>query len=157
MRLFLSLLFCTIAFSQEAIQPIPFSHKRHIALALKCKDCHPNPDPGEAMTLPSAAKCMQCHVSIANDKPAVQRLAEYARNKQDVPWVSIYHLPNWVFWNHRTHLDAHTGCDSCHGDVSSMNVITRVTNASTMGGCVACHQKKEASTGCQTCHEGRHS
>jgi len=29
-------------------QPIPYSHKQHIALGLTCKDCHTNPDPGDA-------------------------------------------------------------------------------------------------------------
>ena len=39
-------------------QPIPYSHKQHVALGLKCKDCHTMPDPGELMTIPAAAKCM---------------------------------------------------------------------------------------------------
>ena len=151
------LLFWLAASVSAQDQPIPFSHKQHVALALKCGECHPNPDPGEAMTLPSTGKCMQCHVSVAKDKPAIQKLSEYARNKQEVPWVGVYRLPNWVFWSHRTHLEAHVICSPCHGDVASMDVMSRVTNVTTMGGCVACHQKNGAPTGCQTCHEDRHS
>jgi hypothetical protein len=31
-------------------QPIPYSHKRHLALGLECRQCHVNPDAGEMMT-----------------------------------------------------------------------------------------------------------
>ena len=42
-------------------QPIPYSHKRHLALGLECRQCHVNPDAGEMMTFPATAICMSCH------------------------------------------------------------------------------------------------
>ena len=57
-------------------QPLPYSHKQHLAFSLQCKDCHTNPDPGTLMTFPPTSKCMQCHVTIAKDKPAIQKLAD---------------------------------------------------------------------------------
>src|SRR5260370_10557761 len=51
-------------------QPLPYSHKQHLAFGLQCKDCHTNPEPGKLMTFPPTSKCMQCHVTIATDKPA---------------------------------------------------------------------------------------
>ncbi len=150
-------MWCLALTGQEQQQPIPFSHKAHAAVALKCSECHPNPDPGEAMTIPATAKCMQCRVAVAKEKPAIQKLTAYARNKEEVPWVRVYTVPDWVFWSHRTHTEGKVGCASCHGDVAESDVVVRVTNVTTMGGCVACHQKSGAATGCQTCHEDRHS
>ena len=49
--LFIVILLAGAAFGQQ--QPVPYSHKLHAGdLRLKCAQCHPNPDPGEAMTLP---------------------------------------------------------------------------------------------------------
>ncbi|MGH9438607.1 MAG: cytochrome c3 family protein, partial [Terriglobia bacterium] len=57
------------------VQPIPYSHKTHLALGLTCATCHTNPDPGRLMTFPATSTCMQCHVAVAKDKPAIQKLA----------------------------------------------------------------------------------
>jgi len=29
------------------VQPVPYSHKKHLAQGLDCKDCHTNPEPGK--------------------------------------------------------------------------------------------------------------
>src|SRR5579863_9022767 len=63
-------------------QPIPYSHKQHLAFSLPCKQCHTNPEPGKLMMFPETATCMQCHATIAKDKPAIQKLATYASSKE---------------------------------------------------------------------------
>lgn len=136
-------------------QPIPFSHKKHLSLNLKCEECHSNPDPGEQITFPPATKCMACHMAIAKDKPSIQKLTEFAKAKKDVPWVQVYRVPDFVYWNHRTHLEAKLKCDQCHGAVADLDVMTKVTSVTTMGGCVACHRKADAPTGCESCHPGK--
>jgi len=136
-------------------QPIPFSHKQHIGFDMKCAECHPNPEPGDRMTLPPPEKCMECHRTVAKDKPTILKLAEFAKGNQPVPWVRVYVVSAWVFWNHRSHLEAGMKCEACHGEVAKMEVVTAATNATTMAGCVNCHKKNDASTGCQFCHSGR--
>lgn len=136
-------------------QPVPFSHKLHLSFAMKCQECHPNPEPGDRMTLPAASKCMECHRTIGKDQPSIQKLAEFAQSKQELPWVRIYVVSGWVFWNHRAHLEAGMKCEYCHGDVSKMEVLKSATNVTTMAGCVDCHRKNNASTGCQYCHSGK--
>jgi hypothetical protein len=136
-------------------QPVPFSHKLHLTFDMKCQECHPNPEPGDRMTLPAADKCMECHRTIVKDKPSIQKLAEFAKSKQSIPWVRIYVVSGWVFWNHRSHLEAGMKCEACHGEVGKMEVLTAATNVTTMAGCVDCHKKNEASTGCQYCHSGK--
>ena len=60
-------------------QPVPYSHKLHAGdLKLKCATCHPNPDPGETMTLPKPSVCGQCHAG------------KYDR---EIKWVRVYEIP----------------------------------------------------------------
>jgi hypothetical protein len=137
---------------EPPVQPIPYSHKKHLALGLKCQLCHPNPEPGDRMTFPAAATCMACHATIANDKPAIRKVAEFAKSSQAIPWVRIYVVSSWVYWNHRSHLEAKMTCEMCHGQVAELEVMTTVSNVTTMAGCIECHRKNDASTGCRYCH-----
>jgi hypothetical protein len=134
-------------------QPVPFSHKTHAAFQLQCQFCHPNPDPGNQMTIPPTAKCMGCHAEVAKDKPAIKKLTQFSKDHEAVPWVRLYAVPAFVYWSHRTHLEAKMKCEMCHGEVAQMDVTTRVTRVTTMDGCVECHKQNNASTGCASCHE----
>ena len=136
-------------------QPLPFSHKTHVAAGLKCQECHPHPDPGDHMTLPATERCMVCHSTIATDRPAIRKLAEFANAKKPIPWARVYSVPAEVYWSHRSHLKAGLECEACHGQVSRMDALVRATNVATMEGCVTCHREKEAGTGCGFCHEER--
>jgi hypothetical protein len=137
------------------MQPLPYSHKTHLARGLRCAECHVNPEPGDKMTFPATSKCMACHAVIAKDKPAIQKLAAYAKNDQPVPWARVYSVAAGVYWNHRSHLEAGMKCDRCHGDVAKLDVIRQLTDVTSMDGCVNCHRENHASTGCEFCHEGR--
>jgi hypothetical protein len=135
------------------VQPIPYSHKKHLALGLKCDFCHTNPASGFYMGFPVSSKCMQCHVEVAKDSPAIRKLAAFDKSKQQVPWVRVYAVPGWVFWNHRTHLRVQVKCETCHGPVAEMDMMRLATNVTTMQGCADCHEAHGAPTGCGTCHE----
>jgi hypothetical protein len=148
-------------FAQEAVnpvapeQPIPYSHRTHLSIGLKCQECHPNPDPGEHMTFPATAKCMVCHNTIAKDKPAILKLAGFDKSGEAVPWSRVYVVPADVYWNHRSHLQAGMTCQKCHGEVARMDVTARATNTAFMVGCIECHRQHNASTGCEFCHEAK--
>ena len=134
-------------------QPIPYSHKKHLAFGLECKKCHTNPEPGKLMTFPATSTCMECHVTIAKDKPAIQKLAEYAKSKQAVPWVRVYTVLTGVAWNHRVHLEAGVKCETCHGQVREMEAMSEVTSVTTMYSCLNCHELNKAKSACDTCHK----
>src|SRR5262245_17313513 len=75
-------------------QPLPYSHKVHAGtLKLKCNMCHPNKDPGEAMGIPAASVCMQCHSAVKTESPAVQKLAEFAKANREIKWTRVYQIP----------------------------------------------------------------
>lgn len=133
-------------------QPIPYSHKQHLSFGLKCQECHTNPEPGKLMTFPDTAKCMQCHVTIAKDKPSIQKIAQYAASNEQIPWVRVYKVLPGVSWTHRAHLAAGVKCETCHGDVSQISAMSEVTSVVTMYSCLNCHEMNHAKTTCQTCH-----
>ncbi len=134
-------------------QPIPYSHKKHLALGLDCKDCHTNLEPGTLMTFPETGKCMLCHVTVAKNKPSIQKLAEYAKSKRVIPWVRVYSVLPGVAWNHRAHLEAGIKCDTCHGQVRQMEAMSEVTSVTTMYSCLNCHEMNQAKSACDTCHK----
>lgn len=135
-------------------QPIPYSHKTHLALGLECKSCHKNPDPGEAMGYPPETFCMNCHRAIKADSPHIQKLAAAVKQKQPIPWVRIYKIPNFVYFSHRVHTKAGVTCEKCHGPVRQRDVITKEVSLD-MKSCMACHAASKAPNDCNSCHEER--
>jgi hypothetical protein len=133
-------------------QPLPYSHKAHLALGLQCAGCHTNPEPGKLMTYPATATCMSCHHAIAKNKPTIKKLAAYASSGQPVPWVRVYQVLPGVNWTHRKHLGAGIKCETCHGQVPEMATMSEATSVTTMGVCLHCHTLHSAPTVCATCH-----
>jgi hypothetical protein len=133
-------------------QPIPYSHKTHLAIGLDCKTCHKNPEPGNLMTFPATSICMSCHVSVATQKPSIKKLASLAKSGQPIPWVRVYTITKGVSWTHRKHLEAGIQCETCHGQVAELAAMSQVTSVTTMGVCINCHKLHNAPTVCQTCH-----
>jgi hypothetical protein len=147
--------FVAVVFAADPpVQPIPYSHKQHIALGLKCANCHEMPDPGEMMGIPAVSKCMTCHQSVKKDSPAIQKLAAFAAGKEPVPWVRVYQIPSFVFFSHKNHLDSGVKCETCHGKVPERERLFRETDIS-MNGCMNCHRINKASVDCMFCHEQR--
>lgn len=133
-------------------QPLPYSHKTHVSGGLDCRTCHTNPQPGNQMTFPAVATCVGCHKTIAKDRPAIMKLAEYAKSGQPVPWVRVYQVTPGVTWTHRKHLQAGLECMNCHGDVAQLERMSQTTAVTSMASCISCHQSHNANTVCQTCH-----
>jgi predicted CXXCH cytochrome family protein len=137
---------------QGPAQPIAFSHKVHAGtVKLPCETCHTLSKSGQSLTMPQAPLCMQCHQTIATDKPEVQKLTALSKGGQPIPWVRIYQTPSFVRFSHKMHLDQKNTCKECHGDVSEQDQLFKATDIS-MAGCLSCHNLKKANTGCDTCH-----
>lgn len=134
------------------MQPISYSHQTHLALGLQCLGCHANPDPGNLMTFPAASSCMSCHRTVSKNKPAIQKLASFAKSREPIPWVRVYTLTPGVNWTHRKHLEAGVTCETCHGQVAEMAAMSQTTGVTAMGVCINCHKLHNAPTVCQTCH-----
>ena len=107
------------------------------------------------MGLPATAKCMSCHNAIKTDSPNIQKLAQFHKDGQPVPWVRVYRLPDFVDFSHKAHLaTGKATCENCHGPVRERDVIRKEMDTS-MAGCMDCHRTNNASVACNFCHEPR--
>lgn len=133
-------------------QPLPYSHKTHVGMGLQCRLCHTNPAPGLQMTFPAISTCMKCHATVVTDRPAIKKLAEYAKSKQPIPWVRVYKVLPGVNWTHRKHVEAGVQCETCHGAVGDLDAMSETTAVTGMASCISCHQARSASAACTVCH-----
>ena len=140
--------------AEPPAQPIPYSHKTHVAMGLKCRECHTMPDPGEMMTFPATAKCMTCHTAVKKDSEAIRKLAQFHQENRPVPWARVYQIPSFVDFSHKAHLEAGSSCENCHGKVAERDRLSKEGDIS-MGGCMDCHRAKKAPNDCTFCHEQR--
>src|SRR5688572_6577562 len=101
-------------FAAAQTQPVPYSHKTHLALGLKCNQCHKNPDPGEMMGFPASSFCMSCHASVKQESPHIAKIAASAKQGKPLPWVRVYKIPSYVYFSHRAHLQTGATCAGCH-------------------------------------------
>jgi hypothetical protein len=135
-------------------QPIAYTHKVHLeTVGLDCVNCHVSVETGPIATIPNITACMQCHESIATEHPEIQKMAAYQKRNEDIPWQRVYGFNDeaHVRFNHAPHIRAKVGCETCHGDLKQMTVAERVVDH-TMGFCVNCHEQRQASNDCMTCH-----
>jgi hypothetical protein len=136
-------------------QPLPFSHKLHLSKGLECKDCHSMPEPGDRAAFPATARCMVCHVEIKKDSEAIQKLADYHKKQEAIPWKRVYRVPEYVFFSHKVHVTkAKAACETCHGPVRDRDVMRKEKETS-MAVCMDCHKASAASIACDYCHEPR--
>jgi len=138
------------------VQPLPYSHRQHLDLALvECADCHVQPDGGARMTYPETDTCMSCHAAQPARTDALKRLATLAASGRPIPWVPVYQLPAYVYWSHASHLGAGLTCTNCHGSVEQNDAMRQETNVATKIGCVTCHETRQVFSDCGDCHEPR--
>jgi hypothetical protein len=134
-------------------QPLPYSHKVHLAQGLKCTNCHEGADKDDRATFPPTQTCMGCHTNVKTDSPHIQKLAQLDQKKEDVPWRRVYRLPSFVYFSHKQHVtDGKVTCNTCHGDVAQMDVMQKVKDIS-MAACIECHKQHSAPVSCDTCHD----
>ena len=146
-------------------QPIPFSHRVHAGTnRIPCQYCHTNANRSRAATIPAAQTCMNCHRFIVMADSDYIKKDVVARLKTDepLPWRRVYHLPDYVFFDHRSHVQVGVQCQTCHGPVQDMEVVSRVMDMR-MGHCLDCHRDptpylppdspiQKGPTDCTACH-----
>tara|TARA_B110000116_G_scaffold167454_1_gene144706 strand:- start:2872 stop:3411 length:540 start_codon:yes stop_codon:yes gene_type:complete len=136
-------------------QPIDFSHRVHAGEnEIPCMYCHVQARRSISAGVPSVNKCMGCHTDIATDRPQIRLLASYWENKEPIPWVKVHDLPDFVHFTHKRHVQADIECQTCHGPVETMDVVSREAPVE-MGLCLNCHKDNEVvhGTDCLTCHK----
>jgi len=155
-------------------QPIAYSHRLHAGeLGIACLYCHSGAERSRHAGIPSASLCMNCHTSVS--APVLEVRAEDARataagrpparivspelaklyrsidDRDPIRWTKVHHLPDFAFFDHRSHVTAGVSCQRCHGPVETMERM-RQQSTLTMGWCVDCHRTERATLDCSACH-----
>ena len=135
------------------LQPVSFSHRVHAGVKeINCRFCHPNVEISANPGLPAVEKCFFCHKYIIPGHPEIKTEERYLQTDTPVPWVRIFWVPDFVFFNHIPHVKwAGFECSECHGDVKAVDRLQKVDFK--MGFCIGCHRKKGAQLDCWlACH-----
>jgi hypothetical protein len=137
-------------------QPINFPHSTHVGIGAQCLYCHPAAASGPVAGLPSTSKCWGCHQQFPATAPDLVKLKAFVLENKPVAWVPVAIQPDFVHFNHRPHIAAGVACETCHGDVSKMDVAVRQSGQN-MGWCLDCHKRMRPLEftrlgDCSTCH-----
>jgi hypothetical protein len=135
------------------VQPINFSHKLHAGdYKIECAYCHINARRSVVAGVPSMQLCMGCHKNVAKEKPEIQKLIRLWEQRRPIEWIKVNDLPDFVYFTHKRHIAAEVACQTCHGEVASMERVSK-GRVLTMETCVNCHLERKASVDCWTCHK----
>lgn len=90
-----------------------------------------------------------------------ERQPDPTKQPHPIQWVKVHNLPDYVYFDHRAHVSVGVACQTCHGEVESMERVRQFSSLS-MGWCVNCHRESNltgvngkqvnASLNCTTCH-----
>src|SRR5580700_7320567 len=124
-------------------QPIPFSHKHHVADdGIDCRYCHTSVETSAFAGLPPTETCMSCHSLLWANAEMLEPVRASFRTGKSIEWIRVYDLPDFVYFNHSIHVNKGIGCSSCHGRVDKMP-LTFKANTLYMQWCLDCHRNPE--------------
>jgi mono/diheme cytochrome c family protein len=129
-------------------QPILFSHKVHAGdNKTDCKYCHTGVMTSRHAGIPAVSVCMNCHMAVRQGRNTgtaeIEKIYKAIETGKPIQWIKVHNLPDHSYFNHAQHVNAgKVACESCHGDVKSMDRIKQVQMLS-MGWCIDCHRKTE--------------
>lgn len=138
-------------------QPIAFSHELHAGtLEIDCQYCHTGVTISKHAYIPSTNVCMNCHKYVKTESAEIQKIWKavdyrpetdtYGPNQEPIEWIRVHTLPDLAYFNHSQHVKVGgVECESCHGDVRSMEVLEQA-ELLTMGWCIDCHRNTNLNT-----------
>ncbi len=121
-------------------QPIPYSHRLHAGiLKIPCLYCHSGALRSRLAGIPAVQTCMNCHRVTRTDSLYIMKVASVYASGGPMMWQKVHHLPDHVYFDHRPHVSAGILCQTCHGEVQSMDVVSRQMSLR-MSSCLGCHR-----------------
>jgi hypothetical protein len=124
-------------------QPIPYSHQLHAGvLRMPCLYCHSEALRSRLAGIPEVEKCMNCHKVTKVDSPYIKRLTAIYESGEPLQWKRIHWLPDHVYFDHRPHVNAGILCQTCHGEVQTMQVVYQHMSMR-MSNCLGCHRSPQ--------------
>jgi len=135
-------------------QPISFNHKKHLEQGLECDACHRFYKTQAFSGLPDLNTCLECHKEPVTKSPEEEKIRQFQKKGQEIPWKRIYGEPDHVFFSHRRHVVlGKLQCQTCHGDIGQRETPpTKPWVKMTMSWCMDCHTKNKVTNDCLACH-----
>jgi len=93
--------------------------------------------------VPAVETCMNCHRVTKTDRPAIKQLTQIFESGRPLQWKRIHVLPDHVYFDHRPHVNGGIACQTCHGPVEAMEVVSQEMSLR-MRDCLACHRDAHA-------------
>ena len=124
-------------------QPVEYSHQLHVGeLGLDCQYCHTNVTSADHSNVPATQTCMNCHSQVRTESLKLLPVRESWATGESIEWVKVHTLPDYAQFSHKVHTNNGVGCESCHGRVDQMEVVS-LTEPLSMGWCLECHRAPE--------------
>lgn len=124
-------------------QPVQFSHAHHVGgMGLDCRYCHTSVENSSFAGIPPTRTCMNCHSEIWTNAPLLEPVRASFRNSENLTWIRVHDLPDFVYFNHQIHVRQGVGCATCHGEIDKM-ALTYQANTLLMEWCLDCHRAPE--------------
>lgn len=136
-------------------QPIAFNHNLHKEAGVECIDCHRFFKTERYAGKPTLEVCLGCHEEALTESAEEAKIREYAKRNQEIPWKRLYRVPDHVFFTHQRHVSgAGLQCEMCHGKIGeTVKPPSKPLKRFSMGTCMNCHRKHDASNDCLACHK----
>ncbi len=150
----LLLLFISSGIGSRTEQPIFFNHKKHVEQGLECDTCHRYFKTQIFSGMPVIDTCLECHKEPIAQSPEEEKIRQFQKKRQEIPWKRIYGEPSHVFFSHRRHVVlGKLECQTCHGNIGqSERPPTRPWVKMTMKWCMDCHTMNKVTNDCLACH-----
>jgi len=129
-------------------QPVKFSHAVHAGQnKTDCNYCHYSARSAKSAGIPPGNVCLNCHFLVKSGSRSgvteISKVTGAFDSRKAINWIRIYRLPDFVFFSHAQHVTAAgIACESCHGDVKTMDRLYQVPDLS-MGWCLRCHDTRK--------------
>ncbi len=124
-------------------QPVEYSHRLHAGqLGLDCQYCHTQVTNAAFSNVPATQTCMNCHSQIRTESVKLLPVRESWVTGESIEWVKVHKLPDYAHFSHAIHTNNGVGCETCHGRIDQMEVVSQVEPMS-MGWCLECHRQPE--------------
>lgn len=134
-------------------QPVAFNHKIHADNDLECLDCHFYFQEHASSGKPSIETCSSCHEEPLGESKNEEIIVEYVNSGREVEWQRLYQVPEDVFFSHRRHVVlGNVECEICHGDIGESSKPPAKPIRITMKKCMKCHEEKDVTNDCISCH-----
>ena len=119
-------------------QPVPFSHKHHVADdGIDCRYCHTSVETSSFRRTSTDRDVHELPLADLDQRATCSsRCARASKTGKSLEWTRVHDLPDFVYFNHSIHVNKGIGCSTCHGRVDLMPLMYKV-NTLYMQWCIA--------------------